>query len=200
MDLTVLLEPKVNLSRIARILDDLGPSGRLDTIRGWEATQQAALYEAAKGFKGLVLDDFVPASVGALTEVVHHGKSSLPAFNHFQKRFCRPDIPRSTDAATAEELWGYTQQNFLLWTGPGYFVARPAETSGEVTLDHGQIPLRKPEGWPEILPSSARLGRYVYEGHVDVMRGISKHVTIGRTRSGTKWTDGWFVLCREDLS
>jgi hypothetical protein len=200
MDLTVLLEPKVNLSRVARVLDDLGPSGRLDTIRGWEVHQQAALYEAAKGFKAIGLEDFVPSSIGAMTEVVHHGKRSAFAFNHFEKRFCRPGHSPSESPAPSEEVWGYTRQDFLLWTGPGYFVAYPAETAGEVTLDHTRLPLDKPEGWPEILPSSARLGRYVYEGHVDVMRGISRHVTLGRTRRGTEWMNAWFVLCREDLS
>jgi hypothetical protein len=196
MDLTVLLEPKVDLRRIARVLDELGPSGRLDTIRGWEVGQLAGLYDAAAGFKGLRLDDFVPSSVGAMTQVIHHGRSSQPAFNHFQKRFCRPS---QLDGAH-EELWGYTQQDFLVWTGPGYFVARVGETAGEIALDHGRIPLGKPEAWPELLPSSARLGRYVYEGHVDVMRGISRHVTIGRTQRQGKWMNTWFLLCREDLS
>jgi hypothetical protein len=196
MDLTVLLEPKVNLSRIARVLDELGPSGRLDTIHGWEGAQQAALYDAAKGFQAVGLEDFVPKSVGAMTEVVHHGRSSRSAFCRFEKRFCRS----RSSPSPAIELSGYTSQGFLLWTGPGYFVAHAAEGLGEIAIDHTRLPTDKPEGWPEILPSSARLGRYVYEGHVDVLRGISKHVTIGRTRRFGVWMNAWFVLCREDAS
>lgn len=196
MDLTVLLEPKVNLSRIARVLDELGPSGRLDTILGWERAELSALYDAAKGFKALGLDDFVPSSVGPMTEVNHHGRSSRSSFCRFEKRFCRPKGAPSP----ATELSGYTVQDFALWTGPGYFVAHAAEALGEVAIDYTRLPSDKPEGWPEILPSSARLGRYVYEGHVGVVRGISRHVTIGRMRRDGVWMNAWFVLCREDAS
>jgi hypothetical protein len=196
MDLTVLFEPQIDLGHIRRILDELGLSGRLDTIRGWDARQQAALYEAAKGFLPLDLDHFVPSSVGPMTEVIHHGKNSLPAFNHFQKRFCKPD-PKALESKDPE-LWGYNHQDLSLWTGPGYFVTHPSETEGEVLIDYTREPHGKPESWPEVLPNHARLGRFVYEGMVDVMRGISKHVSIGRARRGKHWMDAWFVLCRED--
>jgi hypothetical protein len=33
---------------------------------------------------------------------------------------------------------------------------------------------------------------------IDVMRGVSTHVSIGRARRGGKMSDNWFVLCRED--
>jgi hypothetical protein len=35
---------------------------------------------------------------------------------------------------------------------------------------------------------------------VDVMRGISSHVSIGRARKKNGWMDAWFVLVREDPS
>ena len=129
MDLTVLLEPKIDLPHIARILDELGLSGRLDTIRGWDTAQQAAIYEAAKGFRPLGLEHFVPAAVGPLTEVIHHGKNSLPAFTHFQKRFCRP---KGSDSA--DKLLGYNLQTLSPLTGPGYFVAHPSVEVGEIQL------------------------------------------------------------------
>jgi hypothetical protein len=195
MDLTVLLEPKIDLKHIARILDELGPSGRLDTIRGWGAREQAPMYEAAKGLLPIGLEHFVPSSVGPLTEVIHHGKNSLAAFTHFQKRFCRP---RPEGEATVDELWGYNHQDMQAWTGPGYFVARKAETEGEIAIDYTRIPQGKSDGWPDILPNSARLGRFVYGGTIDIMRGISKHVSIGRARRGRHWMDAWFVLCRQD--
>jgi hypothetical protein len=201
MDLTVLLEPKIDLPHIARILDELGLSGRLDTIRGWDTAQQAAIYEAAKGFRPLGLEHFVPAAVGPLTEVIHHGKNSLPAFTHFQKRFCRPGPTAKNGGADdddREELWGYNHQDLHAWTGPGYFVTHLGDDAGEVAIDYRMVPLAKPDGWPDILPNSARLGRFVYAGMVDVMRGISKHVSIGRARRGRHWMDAWFVLCRED--
>ncbi len=195
MDLTVFLEPKIDLPRIARVLDELGLAGRLDTIRGWDGARQAALYDAAKGFHPIGLSHYVPDSVGPLTEVIHHGKNSLPAFTHFQKRFCRPP-PNEVEAG--EELWGYNHQEMQVWTGPGYFVTHLAESEGEVAIDYTRIPPAKPDAWPEVLPNSAKLGRFVYYGTVDVMRGISKHVSIGRARRGKHWMDAWFVLCRED--
>jgi hypothetical protein len=194
MDLTVLLDPKIDIAHIARILDELGFSGRLDTIRGWSKAQQAAIYEAAKGYHPIDLEHFVPKSVGPRTEVIHYGKNSLPAFTHFQKRFCRP-------AKDAGELWGYNHQELATWTGPGYFVTELGETAGEVAINYTRLPPASasvPDGWPPIIPNSARLGRFVYYGMVDVMRGISKHVSIGRARRGKKWMDAWFVLCRKD--
>jgi hypothetical protein len=196
MDLTVFLEPKVDLRRISRVLDELGHSGRLDTIRGWDADQQAAIYKAAKGYLPLALEHFVPATVGAMTEVIHHGKNSLPAFTHFQKRFCRP--PPVDGEASEGQLWGYNHQELQLWTGPGYFVAHLAESDGEVAIDYTLAPPGKPGDWPDLLPNSARLGRFVYYGTIDIMRGISKHVSIGRARRGEHWMNAWFVLCRED--
>jgi hypothetical protein len=83
-------------------------------------------------------------------------------------------------------------------TGPGYFVTHPSTDEGEVDIDYTQIPNEKPEAWPPILPNSARLGRFVYYGMVDVMRGISKNVSIGRARKASGWMDAWFVLVRED--
>jgi hypothetical protein len=204
MDLTVLFEPKIDLAHIAAVLDGLGHAGRLDTIRGWERPQQASLYEAAKGFRPIGLDHFVPPAVGPMTEVIHHGKNSLALFTHFQKRFCRP----RPNGAEANELWGYNHQDMQTLTGPGYFVVHPSEDSGEVLIDYTKLPGHlapaaggppdEPRGWPPVLPNSARLGRFVYAGMIDVMRGISKHVSIGRARRGKKWMDAWFVLCRED--
>ena len=52
--------------------------------------------------------------------------------------------------------------------------------------------------WPEIVPNSVKLGRFVYAGMIDVMRGISSHVSIGRARKKHGWMDAWFVLVRED--
>jgi hypothetical protein len=200
MDLNVLLEPTVNLTRLETVLDELGHAGRLATIRGWERSHQAKLYEAAKGHHALTLEHFVPTSIGPLTEVIHHGKNSLPVFTQFQKRFTRPE--GASDPVT--ELWGFNRQANEGFTGPGYFVVHTewdgGQVPGEVAIDYRKAPKGKVASWPEILPNSARLGRFVYAGMVDVMRGLSKHVSIGRAWKNGKWMDAWFVLCREDVS
>lgn len=202
MNLDVLLDKDIDLPRLSEVLDGLGHVGRLDTIRHWSGDVQARLFEAAKGFHPLTLDDFVPSGVEPMIEVIHHGKNSLPAFTHFQKRFCKPKAPEE-GAEAPNELWGYNEQTFGTFTGPGYFVTHLPEgredgAAGEVDIDYRKIPPGKVESWPPILTNDARLGTLVYAGMVDVMRGISSHVTIGRAMKKGKYMDAWFVLCRED--
>ena len=194
MDLSVFLEPKIDLPRVTHILDGLGPMGRVATVRGWEREQMKKLYEAAKGYHPLTLEHFVPASVGARTEVIHEGKNSLGAFTHFQKRFARSTAHGEEGAV----VFGYNEQEMALWTGPGYFVVHDAKTAGEIDIDYRELPADTVEGWPEVASNTARLGRFVYDGMVDVMRGISSHVSIGRARKKDGWMDAWFLLCRID--
>ena len=195
MELSVLLEPTIDFHRLREVLDGLGHLARVDTIRGWSKATQAALFEAAAGNK-ITLDNFVPSDAGPHVEVIHHGKNSLPAFTHFQKRFCKPKAPEGT----GEQLWGYNHQDLIWAIGPGYFVTVPGETAGEVAIDYRKLPTDKPDSWPAIQPNSGLLGGLVYGGMVDVMRGVSEHVTVGRARKGGKWMDAWFVLCREPLA
>jgi hypothetical protein len=152
----------------------------------------AAMYEAAAGNTPLQLTDFVPAGVGPRTEVIHEGKNSLPLFTRFQKRFCRPP-------ASATELWGYNEQANRLFTGPGYFVAHHNDR-GELVIDYRTLPDARPEdlpaGWPTIIPNSARLSRFIYNGTVDVMRRVSDRLTIGRAERNGKPMDAWFALVR----
>jgi len=192
MNLNVLLEPEIDLPRLCKVLDELGHIGRLDTIRGWTKKTQARLFEAVQGHKPLSLDDFVPPGTEPLREVIHHGKNTLPSFTHFQKRFCKSKDPEKKD------LLGYNQQAFIGITGPGYFVVHPGRTEGEVDIDYLHVPSEKPDTWPPISDNDHGFGKLVYGGMVDVMRGISSHVTIGRAMKGGKWMDAWFVLCRED--
>jgi hypothetical protein len=93
-------------------------------------------------------------------------------------------------------LWGYNEQTFKSFTGPGYFVAYNID-EGEVNIDYTRVPPRGAEGWPAVLPNSARLSRFIYNGTQDRMRGVSAHVTIGRASRAGKDMDNWFVLVRE---
>jgi hypothetical protein len=67
-----------------------------------------------------------------------------------------------------------------------------------VVVDYTRpLPRRAPPGLPPIVPNHARLSRFVYNGTVDVLRGVSERVTIGRATRGGRPLDNWFVLCRE---
>lgn len=85
-------------------------------------------------------------------------------------------------------------------TGPGYFVCYEIPGS-EVLIDYTQVPAvdaPRPEGWPGVRPNSAGMSRYIYNGTQDTMRGVSRHVSIGRAARAGKWMDNWFVLCRRE--
>ncbi len=205
MHLDALFEDDtIDIARLGAVLDGLGHAGRVESMNRWSAKTQARLFEAAKGHKSLSLEDFVPTAVEPLAEVIHWGKNSLPVFTLFQKRFCKP---APDHGAAKSELWGYNEGHPDLlfqvspFTGPGYFVVHAPErdnAAGEIDIDYRMIPGGKSSAWPAIVPNEARLGRFVYAGMVDVMRGISEHVSIGRAIRGGKWADAWFVLCRED--
>jgi len=184
----------MDIQGLSDYLDGLGPASRVKAARELTAREQARLFEAARGFRPLTVHHFVPEAVPPMTPVIHFGRNSLPLFRLFEKRFCRP----GGEFATIH-LWGYNEQPFKTATGPGYFTARQ-ENEQEVVIDYLQAPPFHPDGWPPILPNSARLSRFVYYQTRDIMRGVSEHVSVGRaTRSG-KNLDNWFVLCRQELA
>ncbi len=130
-----------------------------------------------------------------MTGVPHEGRNSLLLFTHFAKVFYRAE----DSVIAAKELWGFNRSGPLISTavGPGYYVAYP-HGQGEVLVDYTRLPTRAPSGWPAILRNDQRLSRFVYNGTQDVLRGVSKHVTIGRATRHGKPLDNWFVLCRTE--
>jgi len=209
LDLTNLIEIHLDVPRLAKDLDDLGHAGRTWSVRRWNRGHMAVLYEAVKGFRPISLDHFVPPGTPPLVEVVHDGENSLPTFRHFQKRFCLPAPATTTEPAVngdggGARLLGYNHQPFEAFTGPGYFLVRPSAEAGEVDIDYTMIAPQSspkpPAAWPKVTSIRHGLGRFVYDGTVDVMRGLSSHVSMGRAmkKKAGRWLDTWFVLVRED--
>lgn len=194
MTLLQLLEGATpDMKAISAHLDGLSSSARIAESLALSGRAQARLFDAAQGFRPIGLADFVPEDVPPMSEVPHFGRNSLLAFTRFAKVFCRPD------GDVKSELWGYNRNPLKLIetvVGPGYYVAYPYTTPGEVLVDYLRTPPRKPPHWPPILPNSARLSRVVYNGTQDVLRGVSTHVSIGRAWRNGKILDNWFVLCR----
>lgn len=185
----LLATPATGLATLAKELDAMDHATRLAFCRAMSGRDQAKLFEAAEGFRPVGLADFVPATTPALVEVIHHGTNSLPIFSTFQKRFCRPSAPGST------QLWGYNQQSLMPLTGPGFYVVDAI--GEEVVIDYTRLPTEKPAAWPEIRDNARGLSRLVYATMKDTMRGVSQHVSIGRAAKKGKWLDNWFVLCRD---
>jgi hypothetical protein len=192
MYLQVFFDPKLDLERLRTLFDTCGPWSRRNALRSLDKRMMATLFEASAEAEAWTLDDVVPVDK-PLVEVVHAGRNSLPLFNDFEKRFCKPDGEGEGDV-----LWGYNHQAMGAFTGPGYFVARIE--GRELVIDYGQQPPRKPPSWPEIIPNDARIGRFVWVGMVDRVRRVSTHVSIGRAWRHGKATDDYFVLCRIDPS
>lgn len=190
----------VDFDALSKALNDLAHAERVASVIALNPKQQAALFDAAAGKMVLRVEHMVPANKTLHQPVIHHGKNSLLLFTQFQKRFCRPG-PDNTKT-DPDELWGYNEQTMKAFTGPGYFIATNHK-SDEVVIDYTRVPpqsAKLPEGWPNILPNSAKLSRFIYNGTKDYLRRVSEHVTIGRASRAGKDMDNWFVLCREDLS
>jgi hypothetical protein len=194
MDVTILLEPKIDLPRLAEVLDGLGHEGRVHATRTWTPKQKKAIFEAVKGFKPLDLDFLVPSSVGTLVEVIHDGHNTLPMFSHFQKRFVRLEEGEELPIA------GYNHQSMEAFTGPGYFgvTKGDGEHEGELVIDYKRIPRQKPPSWPTIRHNDGLIAGIVNGGMVDYLRGISSHVSIGVAFKNGKPRHQWFTLVRRD--
>ena len=111
-----LAERPVGPHRIAELLNGLSHEDRVAAVRSLVRGQQRRLYEAVNGFRPLQLADLVPPAVEDFTPVRHYGKNTLPAFTHFEKRFCRP---RGADHEKPGELYGFNFQSMAPLTGPG---------------------------------------------------------------------------------
>jgi hypothetical protein len=186
----------IDFDRLEVVFDEASRDQREAAIEQFDSSIQRRLFAQAQG-RSVSLEQIVPADADPLEEVIHQGRNTLPVFQSFQKRFCRPPERHQTDDPS--RVWGYNEQTFRAVTGPGYFVAYPDESTGEICVDYRDIPEDRPDDWPEIVPNSSRLGRFVYAGTVDRLRAISDRVTIGRAFVGDDDPmNAWFVLARRD--
>lgn len=183
-------------AEIERFLDRLDHGDRVRAVRGVGRREQAKLYAAVDGFRPVGLADFVPPAAAPMATVRHFGKNTLPAFTHFEKRFCRP---AEQDADKPGELYGFNFQPMSPVTGPGYFVAVASaeRADAEVWVDYHRVPPGRPGDWPAIRRNERGLSRFVYGFMVDTLRGVSQHVTVGSAARKGKDLGSWFLLTRD---
>jgi hypothetical protein len=188
----LLEQPAPAAPAIAELLDRMSHAERLDAVHALGGPRlQKRLYDAVAGAPPVSIDQIVPPDAQPLREFIYHGKNSLPAFTHFQKRFCRP-----TPGTTPGSLWGYNHTNIAWLVGPGYFLCHPVDGPG-AAVDYRAVPPAHPPSWPAIKPNDRGASYFVYRGMVDHLRRVSQHVLIGSASRGGKELGNYFVLCRE---
>ena len=191
----LLSETPLRLDLLAKRLDGASHDERVRFVRSVGRSGQRRLWEAAAGFAPLALVDLVPPSCPDGATVRHHGKNTLPAFTHFEKRFCRPV---GQDPRLPQALFGFNFQTLSWLTGPGYYVARADPALPEVLIDYRELPTAKPAGWPLLRRNEVGAARFVYGFMVDRLRRVSEHVTIGSAARNGRELGSWFLLTRED--
>jgi hypothetical protein len=189
-----LRETPLRLKELAALLDGLAHEQRVSWVRSVGRADQRRLYEAAAGFLPLGLADLVPPARADGETVRHFGKNTLPAFTHFEKRFCRP---AGEDPQRPGRLYGFNFQAMAWLTGPGYYVAYADPARPEVLVDYREVPPAAPAGWPPVRRNEVGAGRFVYGFMVDRLRRVSEHVTIGSAARNGKDLGSWFLLTRE---
>jgi hypothetical protein len=194
----LLANPNTTIEAVADLFDGLDHGGRMDALSGTSKAQQRRMWELAARSKPITLEHFVPPAAGVRTEVIHHGRNTLPVFRSFQKRFARAEdgSPR---------LFGYNEGSTRPLIGPGYFVAHTTEGNpdwearGAVVVNYFKVPDGPlPDGWPTVRLNSSGLQILVYNKTRDFMRKVSEHVSIGMAFKVESSLNNWFTLNRED--
>jgi hypothetical protein len=188
----LLARPETTREEVAALLDGASAAERLDAVHACGGVRpQRRLWDLAAGTPRVTVDELVPPDHAPLSEVIYHGKNSLPIFTHFQKRFCRP-----TPGSEADALWGYNHTNIAWLVGPGYFVYHAVE-DGVPAIDYRRVPPVHPPAWPEIHPNTRGGSFFVYRNMVDYLRRVSRHVLIGSASRNGKELGSYFLLCRD---
>lgn len=188
------LDPAVRAAAVAERVDAWPCGVRAEAVRGLSRRAQALLYEKVRGFASVKLAELVPADRGELETVRHLGRNTLPAFTHFEKRFCRlPGTSRTEPGGLAG--WNFHPLSGLI--GPGYFLAIEDASQGEVLIDYRRLPSVRPADWPAIRSNESGAARFVYGFMVDTLRRVARDVTIGSAARHGRDLGSHFVLARE---
>ncbi|MCP4871663.1 MAG: hypothetical protein GY898_23380 [Proteobacteria bacterium] len=180
----------IDMDTVAAHLDALPHDERVKQVRRVGGGLQRKLFAAAQGFKALDHAYYVPEATDDKTFVRHYGKNSLPLFSIFEKRFARPE-PESP------VMWGYNHSSMMPLVGPGHFVLRTGPGDGEMHVDYYSTPPERLDGAPKLKANDSGISTLVYGHMIDVMRGVSDHVSIGRAVKKGARTANYFLLCRE---
>ncbi len=199
-ELAKLLTDSAPIASIAAYLDSLSFAECKKATHALDRNQQRKLYQLAADAPPLTFADLTPPDVPARTEIIHHGRNTLPLpgpMRNFEKRMCRPETG-------GDRAFGYNEGATRWLIGPGYFVAIPTQghagwpERGPIVVDYFQVP-QEPvvEGWPKVVKNTVGLQFFVFNKTRDFMRKVSNRVSIGAAYKVEKALDHYFVLVRE---
>lgn len=198
--LAELIDQNTPIAQIAAHLDALPFAETKAQTHVLDRDRQRKLYNLAKDSPALTFADLVPPTIPARTEVIHHGRNTLPlpgSFRNFEKRMCRPE-------SGGEKAFGYNEGASRPLIGPGYFVTIPTvgnpawEERGPLVVDYFQVP-QEPvvETWPKVVPNTQGLQVLVFNKTRDFLRKVSNRVSVGAAYKVEKPLDHYFMLVRE---
>ncbi len=194
----LLADRSTSIDDLAAFFDGMDHAGRMAALSRTTKAQQKRMWEIAADAPAITQQHFVPDAVGDVTEVIHHGRNTLPVFNFFQKRCAR---------AEDGTIFGYNEGGTRPLIGPGYYVAHSTEGNptweerGAWVVDYFMVPDGPtPAGWPTIKRNNQGLQVLVYHKTRDFMRKVSDHVSIGMAFKVENSLNNWFTLCREDVA
>jgi hypothetical protein len=176
-----LIERGATAADIAAHLDALDEAARVLEVRAVSAALQRKLWPIVDG-KAVTLESFLPEHD---EKVIYAGKNSLPMFQLFEKRFFRRN---------GGPAFGYNEQFWRLFTGPGFFVVRE-DPSGELLFDYTQVPEQAPAGWPRARGHMG-IGWLVYGNMIDRNRRVSKHTVLGAAFRSGKALGQYYLLTK----
>ena len=178
----------IDVDALEKAFDDASHDERVAATRQFSGKLQKRLFEAVEG-RAVTARQLMPVDT-TLTEVIHEGTNTLPAFRAFQKRFAKP-----TETQNRETV-GYNHNWYAFAAAAGYFIGY--QEGDEFVIDYTQLPTEKDAAWPKIGSNKFGLGIFIWTGMKDRLRRVSDHVTIGRAFRNDKPMNAYFVLVRCD--
>ena len=169
-----LLEARASAKEIEAFLDALAPTARVEEVLRVTGVGDKRLYDAVADAPTLTLEELIPQGVKGT--VIYQGRNSLPLFSRFQKRVAR--------VSGGSVVVGYNHQTMAAFTGPGYFIVKPASGEGEhgkeLLFDYTEAPPAQPDGWPRYSPNDRGLSKAVYGNMKDYVRRVARGVVVGK--------------------
>ena len=181
----------IGADELHQALDALDGDGRVAFVRCLNGRRQTHLWDLVEAHMEASVAQVHPDDLAPGATAVFEGRNSMAMFNRFQKRFTRPEAERL--------LWGYNEQTWAWFTGPGYFVAEEQPDDGTLLFDYERLPTQPPDAWPTVKPNAGFPAGIVYGKMIDVVRAVSRDVLIGKAFRLGKPRGQFFTLGRGEI-